>query len=216
MSDEIPLSDAEKAFFDAMNEGDNEHGEIGSKEQAGEEFQEPNSSDGQSEGEPEEGEEVMENMEKTASSPVRSAGEQDGSSAAVLTADAGDATGAPNVSSIPPIQVPASVSGEPTQPSTLVIAQPSKPGSPAIKQEATTFSTSDSNATKTASGKRKRLPQDVVGQFEDRIAEDPKGDIDAWLGLIEEYKRKGKFDDARSVYERFLAVFPTAVRSSSS
>ncbi|CAZ83898.1 unnamed protein product [Tuber melanosporum] len=58
--------------------------------------------------------------------------------------------------------------------------------------------------------KRKRLPQDIVGQLEDRIAEDPRGDIDAWLALIEEHRKKGKFDDVRAVYERFFVVFPAA------
>jgi cleavage stimulation factor subunit 3 len=60
-------------------------------------------------------------------------------------------------------------------------------------------------------GKRKRLPQDTVGRLEDRIAEDPRGDVPAWLALIAEHKRKGKFDDARAVYERFFQVFPQAV-----
>jgi cleavage stimulation factor subunit 3 len=62
-------------------------------------------------------------------------------------------------------------------------------------------------------GKRKRLPQDTVGRLEDRIAEDPRGDVPAWLALIAEHKRKGKFDDARAVYERFFQVFPQAVSS---
>jgi cleavage stimulation factor subunit 3 len=62
-----------------------------------------------------------------------------------------------------------------------------------------------------AGGKRKRLPQDTVGRLEDRIAEDPRGDLAAWLALIGEHKRKGKFDDARAVYERFFHIFPQAV-----
>ena len=63
----------------------------------------------------------------------------------------------------------------------------------------------------TSHNKRKRLPQDIVGQLEDRIAEDSRGDIDAWLSLINEHQKKGRLDEARSVYERYLAVFPTAV-----
>lgn len=63
----------------------------------------------------------------------------------------------------------------------------------------------------TATNKRKRLPQDIVGQLEDRIAEDPRGDIDAWMTLIEEHRKKGKLDEARAVYERFFVVFPAAV-----
>lgn len=59
--------------------------------------------------------------------------------------------------------------------------------------------------------KRKRLPQDIVGQLEDRIAEDPRGDIDAWMILIDEHRKKGKLDEARAVFERFFVVFPAAV-----
>jgi cleavage stimulation factor subunit 3 len=56
-----------------------------------------------------------------------------------------------------------------------------------------------------------RLPQDKVGILEDRIAEDPRGDVDAWMSLINEHQRRSKFDDARAVYERFFQVFPFAV-----
>lgn len=56
-----------------------------------------------------------------------------------------------------------------------------------------------------------RLPNDIVGQFEDRIAEDPRGDIEAWTGLISHLRNKGKYDEVRAVYGRFFDVFPTAV-----
>jgi len=56
-----------------------------------------------------------------------------------------------------------------------------------------------------------RLPQDRVGILEDRIADDPRGDIDAWLSLISEHRNRNKLDDARAVYERFFKVFPSAV-----
>jgi cleavage stimulation factor subunit 3 len=56
-----------------------------------------------------------------------------------------------------------------------------------------------------------RLPNDRVGMFEDRIAEDPRGDMDAWLGLISEHRKRNKLEEARDVYERFFSVFPTAV-----
>jgi len=56
-----------------------------------------------------------------------------------------------------------------------------------------------------------RLPQDVVGQLEDRIADDPKGDVDAWLGLLAHYRAKSKTDEVRRVYTRFFDVFPSAV-----
>lgn len=56
-----------------------------------------------------------------------------------------------------------------------------------------------------------RLPNDLIGICEDRIKEDPRGAIDAWVSLISEYRRRNKLDDARRVYERFFEVFPTAV-----
>jgi len=62
----------------------------------------------------------------------------------------------------------------------------------------------------------KRLPNDIVGQLEDRIAEDPKGDVEAWNALISYYKSKGKYDETRKVYGRFFDIFPTAVRVSNS
>ena len=62
-----------------------------------------------------------------------------------------------------------------------------------------------------ASLPKARLPQDRVGLLEDRIADDPRGDIEAWLGLIEEHRRRHKHDEARAVFERFFKVFPSAV-----
>ncbi|GAW13291.1 hypothetical protein ANO14919_026720 [Xylariales sp. No.14919] len=57
---------------------------------------------------------------------------------------------------------------------------------------------------------KSRLPTDVVGMLEDRIKEDPKGDIEAWFALIEEQKRRHKIEDTRQTYERFLEIFPQA------
>jgi cleavage stimulation factor subunit 3 len=56
-----------------------------------------------------------------------------------------------------------------------------------------------------------RLPHDIVGQLEDRIKDDPKADTDAWMSLIAHYKEKDQPENVRKVYERFLAVFPSAV-----
>lgn len=56
-----------------------------------------------------------------------------------------------------------------------------------------------------------RLPHDKVGQLEDRIKDDPKGDTDAWLTLIKHYYDKGQYQGSRDVYKRFFEVFPTAV-----
>ena len=56
-----------------------------------------------------------------------------------------------------------------------------------------------------------RLPHDKIGMLEDRIQEDPRGDMDAWLNLISEYRTRGKFTEACATYERFFLVFPAAV-----
>ncbi|KAI9823314.1 MAG: mRNA 3'-end-processing protein rna14 [Thelocarpon impressellum] len=55
-----------------------------------------------------------------------------------------------------------------------------------------------------------RLPHDRVGILEDRIKDDPRGDLDAWLGLISEHRKRNKLEDARAVYERFFKIFPMA------
>lgn len=62
-----------------------------------------------------------------------------------------------------------------------------------------------------ASLPKARLPQDRIGILNDRIQEDPRGDIEAWLGLIEEQRKRHKHDEAREVFNRFLDQFPTAV-----
>ena len=56
-----------------------------------------------------------------------------------------------------------------------------------------------------------RLPNDRVGILEDRIRDDPKGDVEAWLSLIAEYRARHKLEEARATYERFFKVFPQAV-----
>jgi cleavage stimulation factor subunit 3 len=67
-------------------------------------------------------------------------------------------------------------------------------------------------ATPVTNLQKPRLPQDRVGILEDRIAEDPRGDIEAWLSLIEELRRRHKIDEVRTLYERFFKLFPTSVR----
>ncbi|KXG48849.1 RNA-processing protein, HAT helix [Penicillium griseofulvum] len=55
-----------------------------------------------------------------------------------------------------------------------------------------------------------RLAHDRVGMLEDRIREDPRGDIPAWLELIAEHRGRSRLDSARETYERFLKLFPMA------
>ena len=56
-----------------------------------------------------------------------------------------------------------------------------------------------------------RLPHDLIGILEDRIAEDERGDLEGWLSLINEHKKRGQIEEIRKVYERFFEVFPHAV-----
>jgi cleavage stimulation factor subunit 3 len=60
---------------------------------------------------------------------------------------------------------------------------------------------------------KSRLAHDVVGILEDRIRDDPRGDTDAYLALIDEFKNRNKQEDVRRVYEDYLKVFPFAVRA---
>ncbi|KAG9244118.1 hypothetical protein BJ878DRAFT_507732 [Calycina marina] len=55
-----------------------------------------------------------------------------------------------------------------------------------------------------------RLPHDKIGILEDRIAEDPRGDLEAWRLLIDEHRGRHKLEEAREVYERFIKIFPQA------
>lgn len=61
------------------------------------------------------------------------------------------------------------------------------------------------------SGLKGRMAHDRVGILQDRVDEDPRGDISAWLELIAEHRARNRLDSAREVYERFLKEFPVAV-----
>ena len=74
---------------------------------------------------------------------------------------------------------------------------------------------SPSQATQPGSA-RSRLPHDTMGILEDRVKDDPKGDLSAWLSLIDEHQKRGKIDEIRKTFDRFFAVFPQAVSFRSS
>lgn len=76
---------------------------------------------------------------------------------------------------------------------------------------ASTEPESKSSAATNLALPKARLPHDKIGILEDRIKEDPRGVTDVWLSLINEHRKRTKIEDARNVYERFLAVFPSAV-----
>lgn len=58
---------------------------------------------------------------------------------------------------------------------------------------------------------QQKVAQDKIAVLEDRVREDPRGAMDAWLALMREYRDRSKINDARKTYDRFLAVFPQAV-----
>jgi cleavage stimulation factor subunit 3 len=88
---------------------------------------------------------------------------------------------------------------------------PSVTGVPSVPAPATQVLTSAAPSVQSVPVPKARLPHDKTGILEDRIKEDPRGDLDAWLSLIKEHRDRNKLDDARAVYERFLKLFPQAV-----
>lgn len=89
------------------------------------------------------------------------------------------------------------------------------PVPPAPASSETKATGPDVNRTSSGSALPKaRLPHDKIGILEDRTHEDPRGDMDAWLELISEYRKRNKLQEARATYERFFLVFPAAVRIS--
>lgn len=88
---------------------------------------------------------------------------------------------------------------------------PSASGVSTTQASATQELTSAGTSAPGVSLPKARLPHDRTGILEDRIKEDPQGDLDAWLSLISEHRKRNKLDDARGVYERFFKVFPQAV-----
>lgn len=57
------------------------------------------------------------------------------------------------------------------------------------------------------------MPANIIGILEERVKNDPRGDMDAWLALIDETRRHNVVQSSRSVYERFLQTFPQSVRT---
>ncbi|MCJ1430343.1 mRNA 3'-end-processing protein rna14, partial [Sticta canariensis] len=87
-------------------------------------------------------------------------------------------------------------------------AKPLQPASAAETIDAVSSAVEQATTPSIAAPKL-RLPHDRIGILEDRIKEDPRGDLDAWLNLIGEHRKRGKLEDARKAYERFLGVFPS-------
>lgn len=54
-------------------------------------------------------------------------------------------------------------------------------------------------------------PTDRITFLEARVTDDPRGAMDEWLGLFQEYRNRGDIENLRKAYSRFVAVFPQAV-----
>ena len=67
------------------------------------------------------------------------------------------------------------------------------------------------HGTPPSSVPKARLAHDIIGIMEDRITEDPRGDLDAWLSLLSELRSRNRKEDVRRVYGRFFKHFPLAV-----
>jgi len=124
-----------------------------------------------------------------------------------------------DVSSQPPIQGSASVqdvANSSYSPAPVPnIDDPSDSGQIqlAVHDANVQTSTVPTSVPDSPSAARGRLPHDRVGILQDRIDEDPRGDIPAWLELIGEHRSRNRLDSAREAYERFLSLFPMAVSS---
>ncbi|KAL8698525.1 MAG: hypothetical protein Q9201_006522 [Fulgogasparrea decipioides] len=82
---------------------------------------------------------------------------------------------------------------------------------PALQDSDTKTSTTDQGqVAPTTTLPKARLPHDKIGILEDRTQEDPRGDMEAWLSLISEYRKRSKLQEARATYERFFTFFPAA------
>jgi cleavage stimulation factor subunit 3 len=100
---------------------------------------------------------------------------------------------------------------EAMQPSSELSVNLSAAVVPSVQAPTTQVLTSASLPVQGVSLPKARLPNDTIGILEDRIKEDPRGDMDAWLALISEHRKRNKLEDARGVYERFFKIFPQCV-----
>lgn len=132
---------------------------------------------------------------------VQSLSAQDQGASSLLPASVAVPESVPSVVSVPNGSAPVPDATKPTAPEHLTVAS--------ARQSAAPLTPVPTSAV--SSLPKARLPQDRIGILEDRIAEDPRGDIEAWLSLIDEHRRRHKHDEARAVFERFLKTFPSSV-----
>ncbi|KAK1585164.1 mRNA 3'-end-processing protein RNA14 [Colletotrichum navitas] len=130
--------------------------------------------------------------------------EEDVSTPASTTAVAPDAAQPPVTRNHPPLTVSTPVQ-------TQVSATPEQPNNgTAARAPSAASSAAHAPAPPTVQPLPSRDPNDTFGILEDRVKEDPRGDMEAWLALIAEHRRYDQLDELRAVYERFVQVFPQA------
>ncbi|KAL1838518.1 hypothetical protein VTJ49DRAFT_2592 [Mycothermus thermophilus] len=104
-----------------------------------------------------------------------------------------------------------SASRSPPQPSTAAkqatVAQSSADRAPEMNAEAAAVPSARAPAPALAAAP---AAVDRIAQLEERVRDDPRGAIDAWLALIAEHRAKNDIEQSRQAYERVLAVFPQA------
>ena len=139
-----------------------------------------------------------------------------------ISGNANEDTPTPDVSMDGAVQASANAKNFPNSSYTPASAAASKSDTPALlsqdmynsrtlQSENMQDSAAATPAPESPSTSKGRLPHDRVGILEDRIQEDPRGDIPAWLELINEHRSRNRIDSAREVYERFLTAFPFSV-----
>jgi cleavage stimulation factor subunit 3 len=116
--------------------------------------------------------------------------------------------------------VPVQSSGSPAGASSSILT--AGPGATSVSAEESAHalvesqakaapSQSDLNGSVLPLVSKSRLAHDIVGILEDRIEEDPRGDTEAYLELINELKSRNKEAEVRKVYDNYLTKFPLDV-----
>ncbi|KAL2268365.1 hypothetical protein VTJ83DRAFT_3211 [Remersonia thermophila] len=129
----------------------------------------------------------------------------------------GDSDDEDDEASAPPAAAPQpSASPSSPQPSTTAakqatVAQPSADRAPEGNAEAAAAAVPSAPAP-AASAAPAAAPTavDRIAQLEERVRDDARGAVDAWLALIAEHRARNDIEQSRQVYERALAVFPQA------
>lgn len=139
-----------------------------------------------------------------------------------------NSTASPQVSIQGGVQAPAKASNVSNGASDLVFSSTAVQNGDALLRDSTatpvqslpnmqvkTVQNPSNAGTPTSALPKARLAHDTIGILEDRIKEDPRGDMDAWLSLLGELRSRNKKDEVRRVYKDFFKEFPLVVSPTS-